>query len=222
MRKEKSLVIALRAKGMTYREIQDHLGIEIPKGTISHWCVNVPMSKKQKRRIEILNIENLKRGRKRALEVHKEMRDSREQRFLAENQHLLDMYLSEPSVRKIVLAILHLAEGHKRASTVVFGNSDPEIIAMFINLLRSTYKTDESRFRVTVQCRADQNTKKLATFWSKLTQVPLTQFYKPQVDKRTLGIPTKKKEYMGVCRIDYLSAVVDQELKYVARMLKTR
>jgi len=222
MRQEKSLVIALRAKGMTYREIQDQLGIEIPKGTISHWCANVQMSKKHKKRIETLNFNNLKQGRKRALEAKKELRALREQEFLSKNQPLLDMYLNEAPVRKIFLAILHLAEGHKRASTVVFGNSDPEIIAMFVDLLRSTYKIDENRFRVTVQCRADQNTKKLTLFWSKITQVPLTQFYKPQIDKRTLGIPTKKKGYMGVCRIDYLSAIVDQELKYVARMLKTR
>lgn len=222
MRKEKSLVVALRAKGMTYREIQDYLGIKIPKGTMSHWCVDVPLTKTQQKRIETMNTENLERGRARAIEVTKEKRASREQQFKSQNQHLLSLYSKEPSVRKIVLAILHLAEGHKRSSTVVFGNSDPEIIAMFIDLLRTTYKLDKSKFRITVQCRADQNSQKLAAFWSKLTQVPLTQFYKTQVDKRTLGVPTKKKGYMGVCRVDYLSAIIDQELKYVARMLKTR
>lgn len=142
--------------------------------------------------------------------------------FETSNTVLWTRYTKDDATRKIVLAILYIAEGHKNRSSVVFGNSDPEIIRMFMKLMRSTYEIDESKFRITVQCRADQDPKVLKVFWSEVTKVTHKQFYKPQIDKRTVHKPTKKKDYKGVCRIDYFSAIINQELKYIARNLEKR
>ncbi len=88
----------------------------------------------------------------------------------------------------------------------MFGNSDPFIINLFVSLLRYCYSVDECKFRCTIQCRADQNIKELELFWSRVTKIPLLQFYKARVDPRTVNKPSKKKDYKGVCRIDYFSA----------------
>src|SRR3989344_4731505 len=122
--------------------------------------------------------------------------------------------------RKIVLVILYLAEGSKSArGSLMFGNSDPAVVLMFINLMRECYKLDERKFRCTLQCRADQDIKKLERFWSKTTKISLGQFYKARVDKRTLGQISKKQDYKGVCRIDYFSSAVDLELKRIAQQI---
>lgn len=89
------------------------------------------------------------------------------------------------------------------------------MIGLFLKLLRQCYEIDEKKFRFTLQCRADQNVKKLEDYWSKVTRIPLSQCFKVQIDPRTIGKPSKKKDYKGVCRIDYFSAHIDTELKII-------
>lgn len=222
MRSERINVIKLRSKGKTYREIQTILGAAIPKSTLSHWCRDVKMSKANRDEINKLSSNILQRGREKASKNRKIRNLEREKYFEESNIALWEKYKYDQTTRKIVLAILYITEGHKNKSSVAFGNSDAGIIRMFMNLLRTVYKLDETKFRVTVQCRADQSPEKLKRFWATITKVPPEQFYKPQIDHRTAGKPTKQKDYKGVCRIDYFSAIIDKELKYIARSLEKR
>ena len=114
------------------------------------------------------------------------------------------------------MVILYLCEGskHNKASPC-FGNSNPDIIRLFLKLLRACYPIDERKFRCTVQCRADQDIEALMLFWSKTTLIPIEQSYRPRIDKRTIGVPTKKVDYKGVCRIDYLSTAVYNEVQII-------
>lgn len=114
---------------------------------------------------------------------------------------------------KAVLAALYLAEGGKnRKGALMFGNSNPEIISLFLNLLRCVYQIENSKFRCTLLCRADQNLEKSESFWVSITGVPKEQFYKPRIDSRTIGKKSRNPEYKGVCRIDYFSAQVYNDL----------
>ncbi len=130
-----------------------------------------------------------------------------------ENAHLAALF-NGVDVAKLVLLILYAAEGTKNAarSTLVFGNSDPSIIRLFLKLLRVSYKISEDKFRCTVQCRADQDSSFLEIFWSKVTGIPLNQFYRTRIDKRSIGKKTINNRYKGVCRVDYLSAPVYWDL----------
>ena len=128
--------------------------------------------------------------------------------------------LDSPDIAKIVLGVLYLSEGSKTLrGSVTFGNSDPKIISLFLRLFRSSYSLDESKFRCTVQLRADQNIKFLENYWSKITSIPRSQFYKSRVDPRSIGKLTLKKEYKGVCKIDYFSAKLFYELMSIGKVL---
>jgi len=130
-----------------------------------------------------------------------------------DNSHIQHTLQTNDSCAKSVLAALYLAEGGKRRrGSLMFGNSDPKIIALFLKLLRRTYQIDSSKFRCTVLCRADQDTKTLEQFWAKITGIPSTQFYASRIDARTVGKKTQKEGYHGVCRIDYFSASVYNDL----------
>jgi hypothetical protein len=85
--------------------------------------------------------------------------------------------------------------------------------------LRYCYNIDESKFRCTIQCRADQDIQKLEKFWSEATNISLKQFYKARIDPRTIGKLSIKKEYKGVLRIDCFSAKILQELLEIPRIL---
>ncbi len=119
-----------------------------------------------------------------------------------------------------MLAALYLREGAKTQNgSLRFGNPDPFIISLFLNLLRYCYKIDESKFRCTLQFRADQDIKNLERFWSKVTGISLTQFHKSRVDPRTKGKISRKKDYKEVCCIIYFSADTFIELIQIPKII---
>jgi len=207
----------LRLRGKTYQEINRELGTFIPKSTFSYWFRNIILSPGSAERIAAISSSNLKRGRKIALANKLKAREVRAKNIHIVNQPLYKLFFKDSSVRKIALAILYLAEGSKtNRASIMFGNSNPSTVKLFVSLLRSCFDIDESKFRATVQCRADQDANELQKFWSKITGIPTKQFYNARVDKRSIGKPTKKLNYKGVCRIDYFSANIDFELKNLA------
>ena len=157
-----------------------------------------------------------------ARKVARQKQQSARQKYLSQirdDNANLSLLMQSTGVSKIALAMLFLTEGSKRSGSLVFCNSDPRVIELFLHLLRYCYKLGEEKFRCTVQCRADQNVQKLESFWSGITGIPIKQFCKAQIDKRSVGKPTKKDTYMGVCRIDYYSAHIFNELSEVVEIL---
>jgi hypothetical protein len=216
----KQKVIDLRKKGKTYTEICSCLNVAIPKGTLSYWCNGVPLPKNHDQKIKKINALNLIKARVLAVEAAKRTRQKQIENIRIENYHL-SKKIKDVDVAKIALAMLYLGEGNKnrKKGSLVFGNSDPATVSLFMTFLRNVYEIDEKKFRCTLLCRADQNIKKLEKLWSETTKVPLSQFYKARIDPRTIGKPTKKKEYKGVCKIDYFSAKVFAELLEIPKIL---
>lgn len=215
----KNLVIQLRKQGKSYSEIQKEIQKPLPKSTIATWCRDVRVPKK------FLDINRersrlgLARAREASLISRKLQRGTLVDLIDAGNKELPGL-LKNKNIAKISLALLYLAEGSKsKRGSLMFGNSDPEIVRLFMKLLRQSYVVDETKFRCTLQCRADQDIVTVEKFWAKITKIPLKQFYKPQIDSRTLGRPTKKENYKGVCRIDYFSSKVDLELKRIVVLI---
>ena len=204
-----------RAKGFTYSEIQNKLHKKIPKGTLSWWFRGIELPSFYAGKARRLNLDALALGRQKAVIVNRERRCSR-LKDIHERNRGLSKILRRRDVSKLFLAALYLGEGAKKnRGSLTFANSNPGIIAIFLRLLRAVYPINESGFRCTVLCRADQNPDRLNVFWSKATQVPLKQFYGARIDPRTRGKITKNKDYKGVCRIDYFSAKVYDELKII-------
>lgn len=216
----KEQAIELRKRGYLYSEIERALGRVLPKSTLYYWFRNIELSVEGNKRLENLTAHSLIRAQEASIISRRESRriyfSEKEER----NAYLLQE-LSNDSVRKLLLATLYLAEGTKRTrGGLVFGNSDPGIIKMFLTLFRESFSLDESKFRCTVQGRGDQDFPGLERFWSDVTNIPPPQFYKARIDSRSIGKISKKKEYKGVCRIDYLSSDLLYELMVIGSMLK--
>ncbi|MDP1690124.1 MAG: hypothetical protein Q8L52_02910 [bacterium] len=210
----------LRRKGKTYSEIKSFLKKDIPKSTLAYWCRDIPLPKSYHTKVRRLNELNFAKAQAISSKNREEKREAFFKDLDIQNNNLLDTFAENKHGRKIVLAVLYLAEGSKTArGSLMFGNSDPSVVRMFVNLMRECYKLDERKFRCTLQCRADQNINGLEKFWSKTTKISLEQFYKARVDKRTLGQISEKQDYKGVCRIDYFSSVIDLELKRIAQKM---
>ena len=66
-----------------------------------------------------------------------------------------------------------------------------------------------------ISYRADQNIKSLQNYWSRLTGISLKNFYKTIPDPRTIGKPTKKKDYKGVCVVTCAGSHIQLELEAI-------
>lgn len=218
-KKLKERVIFLRKQGKTYSEINKEVDILVPKSTLSYWCNNINLTANQQKKINSMAIKNILRGQKLAVTVNKLKREKYLKSVEARVRHLKKI-LNNKNVAKIALTMLFLGEGSKSVKgSLSLGNSNPDIIRLFLSLLRFCHKINERKFRCTLQCRADQNIEELEKFWSKITNIPLAQFYKARIDVRTIGKPSKKKDYKGVCRIDYFSADIFNELIKISELL---
>lgn len=210
----------LRKKGKTYLEIQKSLKVAIPKSTLSGWCSKVKLPKEYQDRIRKIVLNNAEKGREIALVINRVKREKYLKSIIDRNKHLAKV-LKNKDIAKIALAILYLGEGAKdyKRGSVMFGNADPFIISLFLYLLRYCFNINEDKFRCTLQCRADQDIKTLEKFWSRVAKIPLSQFYKARIDPRTIGKPSKKLDYKGVCKIDYFSAEIFIELMQIPKII---
>ncbi len=214
------MAINLRKNGRSYSEIITITKTKIPKSTLSTWFSKIYLTNEQKKRIHANIKESSRKGMEVARVVNKRRREKYLQSIIDRNQHL-SLTLEDINTSKVVLSILYLAEGAKsmKRGSLYFGNSDPFIIDLFLSLMRKCYTIDESKFRCTLLCRADQNILKLEKLWSKITNIPKKQFYGARIDPRTIGKPSRNLGYKGVCKIDYFSADVFLDLMTVPRII---
>lgn len=219
LKKYKVQALELRKSGFTYSEITKLLRKNIPKSTLSGWCKNISLAAESKLRIKNKILCNAAKARVLALKTNQIKRKKYLESVEKRVSYLKDS-LKNKNIAKISLAMLYLGEGSKcTQGSLMFGNSNSKIIKLFLKLLRYCYNIDENKFRCTLQCRADQNIKNLENFWSNMTRIPLNKFYAAKIDSRTIGKKTKKNDYKGVCRIDYFSADIYNELTKINELL---
>ncbi|MDP1743911.1 MAG: hypothetical protein Q8L51_03975 [Candidatus Amesbacteria bacterium] len=210
----------LRHKGKTYGEINILLNIKLAKSTL-HWiCRNTPLPNTYLKKITKLNIKNLGIARATAAVVRKIKREELLKHLQSTNLPI-SLKINDKKTAKIALAMLCLGEASKshRGSVFCLGNTDHRIIELFLKLLQICFDDfDINKIRCTVMCRADQDIESLEKYWLNVIKIPKTQFYKTTIDPRTIGKPTKQKEYKGVLRVDYFDFKTQLDLESLAQL----
>ncbi|HCL95611.1 TPA: hypothetical protein DHW62_01645 [candidate division WWE3 bacterium] len=144
----------------------------------------------------------------------------RSNRFRLLRKHL-KTYVSRETQDKHFLkglcAFLFWAEGAKSLSVLHFTNSDPQMVKVFMSLLRSVYPIDETKLRVIMHLHEYHSEARTLNFWSKITNVPKKRFSKTYIKPHT-GI-NKRAGYKGCVRITYYDAEVAHELKCIYNSL---
>ncbi len=212
----------LRSEGKTYGEIQKILNVHIPKSSLSWQCKDVLLPKGYRERIDILNLEGLSKGRRIAVEMNK-IKHEEFLKFIRKINIPIAKEIHSTPTAKVALAMLCLGEASKynpkTRRTFSLGNTDPRIILLFLGLLRQCFSFNLEKVRATVQCRADQDPIVLKRYWQEVTKIPERLFYKPLIDPRTKGKPTKRIDYHGVLRIDYFDTKLQLELESLADLI---
>jgi len=79
---------------------------------------------------------------------------------------------------RIAGIMLYWGEGTKSGSSVMFSNSDPQMVKLFLSFLRKICRVEEYRLRILLHIYDNQNEKSLKKLWSTITEIPLSQFSK--------------------------------------------
>jgi wobble nucleotide-excising tRNase len=143
----------LHQKGFSLSGILSRLSI--PKNTVSGWVKAVRLTTAQKLKIKEKIAAGGSKDRRRAKEVIKAKTDGWKEEIRAKTtDYIKDVYRNR-KIEKLICGILYLGEGAKYPSTrhLVFANSNPQIIKLFLTLLRKNFLLDNKKFRCRIMQR---------------------------------------------------------------------
>ncbi|PIS38886.1 MAG: hypothetical protein COT34_01440 [Candidatus Nealsonbacteria bacterium CG08_land_8_20_14_0_20_43_11] len=204
---EKEEAIRLRKLGKSYGEIKKK--IKVSKSSLTLWLRDIKLTEAQQKRIYIeLRQKNAYRlakanQRKREEETRKTIKEAKKEAFRLSKNLLF-----------LAGLMLYWAEGDKsdEREMVKFSNSDPRMIKLIMKWFRKECRVPENRFRVTVFIHELFCREEVEEYWSKITNLPLSQFYKTQIKRTSLG-HRRNKLYNGTCAIGIQSKRLFREIK---------
>lgn len=184
----------LRAQSWTLPDIAKELGVS--KSSVSRWVRDVDFVPNPRRHNywtrdnphpqQVAKFKEIERCRQEGLERIGQ---------LSEREFL------------VLGSALYAGEGNKRDGAVVFANSDPQLIWVFVTWLRRFFEIDEERLRFKLYLHEGLDLDEAVSFWSALTGIPRTQFGKPY---RAAADPTTRrtKHVMECPGIAYSSSYI--------------
>ena len=211
-RADKERARILRAKGKSYSEIKELMGVG--KGTLSVWLRDMPLSAEQIRSLRALHPRRIERFRA----TMQRKRDVR----LASAYTQVQKDIGHLSKRDLFIAGIYLywGEGTKAdRGNVAVANTNPAVIRVFLAWLECMNVPCE-KVNVRLHLYADMDIEKETNFWSSEIGIPVSQFRKPYVKKSTLTGLTYKNGYgHGTCNVRFENIAmweyITMALKYV-------
>lgn len=199
---QKEKAISLRKKGFTYSEILRE--VPVAKSTLSLWLRAVGMSKRQEQKFTLKKREASKRGglarRKQRLDITDKIR----------KKAIED--INSISSRELWLmgTMLYWAEGSKAkehfpSQGIIFSNSDPMMIRLFLKWLDSCLNVtkEDITLEIYIHQSSAGRIKECKKFWATTTGFPEANFDKIYFKKDKLKTRRKNKgdKYFGLVRI---------------------
>lgn len=178
---EKTQAVNLRKSGKSYSEIRKT--IKVSKATLSLWLRDIKLSPEQEQRIYI----DLRQ--KNAYRMAKSNQDKRikvTEEILKSAKKDIPQVLDNPLFLSGLM--LYWAEGDKSEvqERVKFTNSDPRMIKLMMRWFREICKVPEEKFRAGVYIHSLHAREDIEKYWSKVTNIPTSQFFKTQIKSTTL------------------------------------
>ncbi len=217
--KKKKQAVELRCHGFTYPEIEKKIGVV--RATLSGWFAGLKLPVRAQARILQRKRIALQSARMLAADSHRNKHKLQRAEALQEVSDLLETCELSVATNLALLSMLYLGEGFKRKSSIALGNSNPEIIRVFIHLLKTVFHPRPESLRCFLYLRYDQDASKEIAFWSKVTGVAPSLFRKSHHDRRTLGKKTWIN-YHGVCAVHCYDASIEKRLTAAQKVILER
>lgn len=170
---ERDKARALRRQGYSMNEIVRTLGIA--KSSVSLWTKDIELSAQHRKRLSERgrSIESIERRRQARL------RNERARRRPFFEQAVADITEMTQDQLFLIGVALYWGEGSKtKRGTVDFTNSDPQSIQIMMRFFREVCNVPRSKFRGHVILHPHLDAEKAERYWSRISGVPRSQFYK--------------------------------------------
>lgn len=190
---ERNKAIHLRKLGNSYSEIRKK--VKVSKSTLSLWLRNVKLTPEQE-----ANLKGRQKSRYLGAKTNQKKRIEKTKEIIKNAKKEIKHFYKNPLFLSGLM--LYWAEGDKseEMEMVKFSNSDPSMIKLEMRWFRRICKVPEAKFKVCLHIHELHCNKDVQKHWSKITGIPLDQFYKTQVKPTSLR-QRKKKLYNGTCAI---------------------
>lgn len=198
---EKERALALRRRGLSYREILAE--VPVAKSTLSLWLRSVGLSQRQKQRLTEKKLAAMRRGWEKVRIARMRRIDKARQEAIQE----MDDFARYPLW--LIGTALYWAEGSKmkawrRAEKVAFANMDPSMILLFREWLKVYLRTqpEDLIYEIYVHRVAEPRVLEIKHYWSRVLSVSPSVFR--IYFKKPNGNPKRKnvgQTYYGVLRI---------------------
>lgn len=171
--KERLAARKLRSEGKSMNEIVQMLGVS--KASVSNWVREIALSKDQIARLGKRGVEMAVIERRRSTRLTKEN---------ARRQDIIDLATDEikkisTNELRLIGAALYWAEGSKTKRGVVeFCNGDPQMIQLMMKFFTRICEVVPQKFRGYIHIHPHLDVKNAERYWSQITDIPLSQFYK--------------------------------------------
>ncbi len=200
----------LRQQGYSFREIGELFCIS--KSTAGLWCRKELVTDEGRKRLKKLGDD----GRSRSVETIK-----KKQKIILDdidkNCTVLKNKNYSQDEYKLFLALLYWGEGAKTENRLAFINSDPEMIKVYLWLLRNSFVINEDKFRIRVHLYNYHNQIEMINFWSGITAIPKIKF--SVYNKPNTGV-NKKPGYKGCLSIRYGDSRIIKEVFLIMKRLE--
>ena len=165
----------MRRAGWSYRDIIRSLSVS--KSTLSLWLRDIPYqpNKTVLKRVNDALMKTVMARHQVKLNSLSEAKTWAAQQFANFTQRDLMM----------VGLGLYIGEGSKRDEVIHLMNSDPAVLNLAVRWIVDILGVPLQNLRVVVHIYPDNSEQEAKKFWSKSTGIPLHQFGKTQVDRRT-------------------------------------
>lgn len=209
-------VARLRQEGKTYAEIRKLYNV--PKSTLSNW-----LGKKYAGIFDTeARLEHLKKIRKLSASTLRKAKIDRDEVHAARGRNFAQSLPSHnPALQKALLAMLYWAEGKKGGGALVFANTDPRLVLLYITMLRNCFTIDESKLRARVHLHYYHNKKESLRYWSELLKIPVDQFGKLYIKKRSRS-KKFRQNFKGICFVIYSNTGFLKEMLALGEALGSR
>lgn len=160
----------LRVAGLSYREIAQI--IPVAKGTLSLWCRDLELTPDQRERLRSLRPD---------AEVRRSVGMKRRQLALQRHEALrhagrLEAARLARDPAWIAGTVAYWAEGAKRSNALLFSNSDPGLIILFLRWGSEFLEIAPERYSARMHLHRGQDEEERLLFWSAKTGLRAGQF----------------------------------------------
>lgn len=158
----------LRNQGLSVRDIA--LELQVAKSSVSLWVRDIVLSDEQVNALKNNRRERVAAARIKAVETNRRRFQQLREQYQAEGR----VKAREGSALHLAGCMLYWAEGAKNRSEVIFVNSDPEMIRLFVHFLRVSLGVTDEEIVLRIYCHSRDHAEiaRMEAYWLEALNLP--------------------------------------------------